>query len=245
MDDTLHRCGDGTHQHQPAEGRGYNGQQQRNDHAELGRGHGTDDGVGGALGGKTIALDHPVQVLAAIDPGRGQHLGEQALGFGVIFLAIGPQHGIHCFEVIGLKLAELVKAGLIVLLANGRLVAGHVLLEALFKALVQLHVGRGDLAMVAQAHQLLGQHIAVDPGAADHGAVVDPGDAIGSHRLFTGLYGHQSRIGGDHHQRHDGDNHGEARQDPLAQGPVFHSQPSSVLREQEKWAEYSPAAARF
>ncbi|MNG03570.1 hypothetical protein D3C84_866570 [compost metagenome] len=99
--------------------------------------------------------------------------------------------------------------------------------------------------MVAQAHQLLSLQITVDPGAADHRAVVDPGDAIGSHRFFTGLYGHQSRIGGDHHQRHDGDNHGEARQDPLAQGPVFHSQPSSVLREQKNGQSIAQALWAF
>ncbi|MNM77073.1 hypothetical protein D3C81_889150 [compost metagenome] len=244
MDNALHGRGDGAHQQQAADTGGDDRQQQRNHHAALGGAHGADDLVGVGVGGGAVVLDHFVQVLAAFEPGWGEHIGDQPLGFRVVALSIGFQHLVDDLEVGDFHLDEGVEARLVVIILNGALVAGHVLFQAVLEALEQLRVGRGEFAVVGQAHQLLAGDVTVDPGTADHRAVVEAGNAVGPHCLLGGCDGHQPRVGGHDHQQHDGDDHGETCQDPLAQGPVLHIQPSGIHNEREKSPKYSPGAQR-
>ncbi|MNZ77676.1 hypothetical protein D3C78_962290 [compost metagenome] len=184
-------------------------------------------------------------MLATHHPSWGQHLADQLFGLCVVFARVGFKHRVDGLVVGRLHTLELIESGLIFGVLDSRLIIGHVLFEPIIEVLVQRPVGGGDVAVLAQSDQLLGQHVTVDPSTTDHRAVIQPGDAVGAHCFFIGLDCHQTRIGSHHHQQHDGDNHGEARQDPLAQGPVFHSQPSSVLREQKNGQSIAQAPWAF
>ncbi|MNG94732.1 hypothetical protein D3C79_537480 [compost metagenome] len=245
MHDTQHWRGDSAHQQQPADAGRDDCQQQRNRHAALGGAHRADDLVGRGISRDPIVLDQVIEVLASIDPGRGEDFVDQPLGFAVVARAVGIQHLANEFDVVLFQLDKAVEASLVRIVANGLLVAGHMLLQPLFEALEQRQVSRRDFTPIGQPHQLLAGDIAVDPRTADHRAVVDTGNAVGPHRLFGAFDRHQPRVGGHDHQQHDGDDHGETCQDPLAQGPVLHIQPSGIHNEREKSPKYSLGFLRF
>ncbi|KWV86988.1 hypothetical protein PFLmoz3_03453 [Pseudomonas fluorescens] len=60
-------------------------------------------------------------------------------------------------------------------------VAGHMLLKPSLERLVVLFVGFGNALVLVDPDQLLGLQVAVDPGAANHGAEKHPGHRIVPH----------------------------------------------------------------
>jgi hypothetical protein len=85
------------------------------------------------------------------------------------------------------QLFKLVEPCLIIFLENGALVAGHRASQPFLNTLVHILVSLGHVSTATQPDQLLGQHVIIDPGTANQGAVVNPGNTVRAHNVLAGL----------------------------------------------------------
>jgi len=163
-----------------------------------------------------IIFEKAVQLLAPIEPGWCEFLLQGQTRWLVLFALIEVQDVGHFLIVELMTRFELVEEGLILLRENGLAVVGHLLVQALFEALVHGLIGGGHFATSGKADKLLGQVVAVDPGTADHRTEIHPGNRIGPDSVRAIVDLHQPGKRHHDHQQHDRDNHRKARQNALA-----------------------------
>ncbi|MNM85208.1 hypothetical protein D3C81_973180 [compost metagenome] len=149
-------------------------------------------------------------------PDRGQFFVEHLDGFGVLVafmqLGNGKQDPV-VIPVDGFKRGVLD----LVLIRRDRLtIKLHLLLQTRGKILEVRCILVGEALSLLQPQHPHHPQITVGPGAADHRAVIQPGQSILTNAGFAAFDLQKPRIRDDHHQQHDGDNYRKARQNALA-----------------------------
>jgi len=150
------------------------GDDQRHGHADLGRQHRLVDRRRGPVRHALVLSNDVVELHAPFSPDRRQLLFQQCARTRQVIGLDALQHLAQDLVVGEVGRLEVIELHAIGLAMYGFFVVGHLLFNTRFERLVVRLIRIVQGFVVAQADDVDGMQVAVDPGAADHRAEVDP-----------------------------------------------------------------------